>query len=458
MFHRRLVTAACVSLAAACACARAGEPCFRDDFSAKPLDAAWVVTYDPLPPALEVTRGLLVVKHSSSWYMPSRQMDISKFPSGVRLSADMFFYPRPGFEWEQTGAPYPLGFQDEQGGVGRTYARFALIDINGDRYTDAVEFQAKSGDANYKAFLPGYNPATDQEFHRFAIEWKPAEVAAYFDGKRFAQFSVKIDKPLWVVGRNEYVNVLLDNVTLSELKPGSGVPGDAPEVVSQRGPIARAAPDKIKYWYFEGLGYEAYRIEEMFQAGALTACEAWSQGIRPPLPPVDYDQLAAHDVAIIAGVDLASIGPGGKRLLRDYLRGGGGMLVLGGKVGYACGGWRGSELEQFLPIRLGNANNDLDRMSDGFLTPGESHWITQGLDLSRKPKAEYVNTISGAKEGAKVILKAGERPFLVVWERDGHRVACLLGTPYGAASENYFGWSEWPVLVKRTLLWLGHRE
>lgn len=432
----------------------------RDDFSGDKLNPAFAVTYEvrEVRPGVSQVRGLLLVRYGVSWYMPSPRIAIAKYPHGVRLAADIFFYPRPGFAWGQTGNPYPLGFQDSEGGVGSNYARFTFLDSDRDRITDTIRFQTSDGARRMDTDLKGYNPATDQNFHRFAIDWTPNEVRAYFDGRLFATHKISIRKPLWVVGRNEYINVLMDDLELVKLGPNSKPPAPAASFAQKKASVVRAPPGKVRYWYFQGLGCEALRLEEMFPPSVLTATEVWSDGAKPPLPPIEYEQLIRHEVAVIANADLTVIGPAGKRLLRDYLRNGGAMLVIGGNVGYALGGWKDSVLEEMLPVRLHKNPRDLAPLANGRLRPGRPHWIIKDLDLSSGPQAQYINVVDGVRTGAETILYAGDKPFLVVWEKGGCRVACILGTPYGSAKKNYFGRQGWDNLLKRTLRWLGHRD
>ena len=433
---------------------------FRDDFSGRSLSPAWVKTYEPyeVRPGLIQVRGLFLARHSVSWYVPSHEITIAHHRHGVRLAADVFFYPRPGFEWHQTGAPHPLGFQNSKGGVGTAYARFTFVDADRDKFTDTLRFETKSGDRRFSTDLAGYNPATDNHLHRLAIDWKPGEVKACFDGKPFATHKIRIKEPLWVAGRNEYINVLMDNFELVKLGRKPQPPGAAAAFSTKGSATSHAKSDRVRYWYFQGLHHEAYGIEQMFPAGVLTVSEAWSHGMAPPLPPIEYEELVRHDAAIIANADLRTIGPMGKRILRDYLRSGRGMLVLGGKAAYASGGWRGSVMEDVLPVRLSESPRDIEKLENGRLKQGDPHWITEGLDLSMKPRTDFINKVVGVKQGATVLLYAGNRPFLVIWEKDDYRVACILGTPYGSGEAIYFGWDGWNGLVRRTLLWLGRRD
>ena len=70
---------------------------------------------------------------------------------------------------------------------------------------------------------------------------------------------------------------------------------------------------------------------------------------------------------------------------------------------------------------------------------------------------EFVHRVAAVKQGAKVLLYAGKKPFLATWETDDGRAACILGTPYGPEAGQYFRWEHWPALMKNILQWLGGR-
>lgn len=237
--------------------------------------------------------------------------------------------------------------------------------------------------------------------------------------------------------------------------------------------VIRRIDDGIRYFLMSGLLSEVYQFDEAFRrAGAKPATADLPQtahyslsvyGAGPKLTtfPLDYDALMRYDALIAANVRIDCVGIVGRHMLQDYLTHGGGLLVLGGKAAYGGGGWAGSDLEVLLPLRVDTGPSDIRKLASGVLKPGERHWIVRSIDLQEGPRVSYVHN-ARIKNGAKVLLYAGGHPFLVVWEKDGARVACILGTPYtddsAGGGPEFLNWAGWPDLLTRTLQWLGRRE
>jgi len=78
------------------------------------------------------------------------------------------------------------------------------------------------------------------------------------------------------------------------------------------------------------------------------------------------------------------------------------------------------------------------------------------VDLSAAPQVYWIHE-ARPKPSAKVVLKAGDRPLLVLGTRGKGRVAAFLGTPMGKAPEGklpFWQWKGWDKLMRNTLIWL----
>lgn len=93
-------------------------------------------------------------------------------------------------------------------------------------------------------------------------------------------------------------------------------------------------------------------------AGATLAAVWREAGIgvvltAPEAMPTDLLSLQAHDLVVLQNVSADAIGPEGQALLASYVRDlGGGLLTLGGRESYGAGGWKGSALEDLVPVSL----------------------------------------------------------------------------------------------------------
>lgn len=226
-------------------------------------------------------------------------------------------------------------------------------------------------------------------------------------------------------------------------------------------------------WYYAmmGLFSERYRLDQAFDlAGrepppedvpAVGEYTLNTYGMGPQISafPYDYDKLMRYEAVVIANVHVDCLGPIGREMLRDYVTHGGGLLVLGGMAAYACADWTGSALGDVLPVEPRAEPFDVRRIESGGLRLGRPHAIMEGIDLAARPGAEYIHQLRAVRDGAEVLLYAGKHPFLVVWEKDRGRVACVLGTPYGSTPAGgppqYVDWEHWPRLVANVLRWLG---
>lgn len=230
--------------------------------------------------------------------------------------------------------------------------------------------------------------------------------------------------------------------------------------------VIRRIPGKRHYFTMKGTFSEYLRLEEAFRLAGQEAprdglptvgvytYSGYGMGAQISVFPFDYDQLMRYAALVAANVDMDCLGVIGKEMLRDYVLHGGGLLVLGGRGAYAGGGWKKSKLEDLLPFELKQGECDLERTDGATLRLGEAHAITRGIDLDSAPRVDYLHHIAGLKKGARILLRAGDRPFLVVRETGEGRVACILAAPYGPVQGQYFAWPEWPRLLKNVLIWL----
>ncbi len=170
-----------------------------------------------------------------------------------------------------------------------------------------------------------------------------------------------------------------------------------------------------------------------------------------------YKEIMALDAVVLNNVPAEALGPEGLALLRDYVRHGGGLLVLGGWFAYGGGHYAESPLAEMLPVRCGRPF-DIRWHKSGLAlraAPGAA-WLA-GTRLAEKPQALWLHELPGIKPGARVAMMAGDRPFLVAGTYGQGRVACILGTPMGVSAgggKAFFECSEWPALLGRVIRWL----
>ncbi len=152
-------------------------------------------------------------------------------------------------------------------------------------------------------------------------------------------------------------------------------------------------------------------------------------------------------------------------LIRDYVRAGGGFVMIGGDLSFASGGYTGTPIEEFLPVTLprGGKLVDLARFKPVLTEAGRYHPITM-LDIVPEANAEAwaklpplsgSNRVAGLAPGGLALtthptLKSADGPSPVISVRefgDGRVLAVtsdstwhwdLLAVGEGGDSRNFY--------------------
>ena len=201
-----------------------------------------------------------------------------------------------------------------------------------------------------------------------------------------------------------------------------------------------------------GLYSQHYRVEEAVKAldaeAAVKRFDGWDF-----FPPT-YEELLGYDLLVLsdvpAGPDYAN------EMVADFVRHGGGLLVLGGMLTYGAGQWRGTTLESILPVA----------MPEGF----DCRWLPGGARphvLSDHPAVRGIRWPDDArfywihagvpKPDANVVLAADGQPILVVGHCGDGRIAAVLATCHGEPKRRQVeAWTtpEWTRLLSQTMQWL----
>lgn len=86
-------------------------------------------------------------------------------------------------------------------------------------------------------------------------------------------------------------------------------------------------------------------------AAVLRADGLEVQALAPDRLPRDAAELDRVDLAVLSNVPAAALSPEQMEGLRDYVRRGGGLVVIGGDQSLTAGAYRGTALEEALPVR-----------------------------------------------------------------------------------------------------------
>jgi len=173
--------------------------------------------------------------------------------------------------------------------------------------------------------------------------------------------------------------------------------------------------------------------------------------------PAGYQGIMGYDVIVLNNVSAAALSPNDQALLVDYVRHGGGLLVLGGWYAFGGGQYAESALADVLPVECGKPFDIRPHRPGLAVAPGTGN-LFDGLDLGEKPVVLWHQEVPGLKKGAQVLLTAGGKPFVVSGTFGKGRVACVLGSVTGTATAGgkpFFECRVWPQVLGRLLKWLG---
>ncbi len=170
--------------------------------------------------------------------------------------------------------------------------------------------------------------------------------------------------------------------------------------------------------------------------------------------PATLDEMLGYDVVVLADIPQNPLTEDKRQMLADYVRNGGGLLVLGGTYTGGAGKWEGSPLEPLLPVQMGDVAD--------LKSSGQAISLTSagGKRLGKLPGPLGVvlwrNNLK-PRPGAEVWMTAGSDPFAVYAPAGAGRVVYVLGTCYGEAPAGktaFWDAPAWPEAVVRMLGWL----
>ncbi|MDD5704808.1 MAG: glutamine amidotransferase [Kiritimatiellae bacterium] len=212
-----------------------------------------------------------------------------------------------------------------------------------------------------------------------------------------------------------------------------------------------------------GLGYDRYRIADVVHAfgGNSTVKVVWAKNDQRGMTfvglPEDPGALFQYSIIYLCNINLRGLGLKYKQAIREYVRRGGALVVMGGQQGYERGGWRGSLIEEALPVESAPAGRGgLIRAPRGLSLKinGKMPWL-EGISTASSPLTHYLHAVT-VKPTGTVLVQAGDKPFLVTGAYGQGRVVCLLGVPWGAPKPTetpFWGWDDWVDLLREVCWW-----
>jgi uncharacterized membrane protein len=176
----------------------------------------------------------------------------------------------------------------------------------------------------------------------------------------------------------------------------------------------------------------------------------------------DYERLFKYRVVLLANTQPDVLRRVGATILAHYLSRGGGLILTGGDSAFR---FRFEdpphELDGYIPIEAAPEGN-LAKKTVQLNSPAKDHPIFKGIDLSNLPYLYYCHDVKPRADlPSRVLMKAGDAPFIVELARGDTRVVAVLCVPFGETELNpgktpLWEWDQWPKLFANVVKYAGH--
>jgi uncharacterized membrane protein len=173
--------------------------------------------------------------------------------------------------------------------------------------------------------------------------------------------------------------------------------------------------------------------------------------------PGSYEEMFKQDLLVLNNVTAPSLTDFGQDAVREFVKAGGSLLVLGGQFSLGAGAYRNSVLGDVLPVQVSATPFDLVRLDPpGRLMVAPAARVLHGLKLPETSACFWLNAVQ-PKPDAWVEITAGDRPFLICGRYGAGKVAVVAGTVCGepvGTQRAFWETDDWPDLLCPVLRWM----
>jgi uncharacterized membrane protein len=138
--------------------------------------------------------------------------------------------------------------------------------------------------------------------------------------------------------------------------------------------------------------------------------------------PATAEQWKKFDVIVLGDLDASFLPPAQQHAIEQAVRGGAGLLMIGGQNSFGPGGYKGTPIEQALPVAVGelSAAQEKTPFVPAFTPAGPAHpameglsaWFGNGAGKAEKELPPLLGNVvvNAPKPGAEVLLTHQDRP------------------------------------------------
>ena len=179
--------------------------------------------------------------------------------------------------------------------------------------------------------------------------------------------------------------------------------------------------------------------------------------------PYDYTRLFEYRSILFHNTEPETIRRVGASILVNYLTRGGGLVLTGGDSAFTTElSSPVHDINNYIPVKA--KGNNLAKTTLQLNSPVADHPIFKGIDLSKLPYAYFVHDLELKPDlPSKVLMKVGDKPFIIELTRGDQRTICVLSAPFGDEGVNagkpaYWSWDQWEKLMSNIMKYTGHAE
>lgn len=210
----------------------------------------------------------------------------------------------------------------------------------------------------------------------------------------------------------------------------------------------------------KGLWWDYFHLGEVMaeMGGAFPTSSYYSRGqYGTSLDgfPNTWQQLSSHNLVILANIDAPALQARGRALLEEYVKNGGGLLILGGPFAFQRGGYRHTALDRMLPCDLVGDNR---LKADNLIwkpTDEAAKWFPKNLKWELSPRAFYYHPMR-PRPTSTVLVEADGHPVVAVIPYGKGRVGVVAATVEGDPQEQlaFWEWGDLPRLLAAVSSWV----
>jgi len=217
---------------------------------------------------------------------------------------------------------------------------------------------------------------------------------------------------------------------------------------------------------------DAWRSNPRLEVSYLTGWDALAKFPETPEALHEFDVVVLSDVdsdSLVLYPDertlRAPMGPNRLKSVREYVRLGGALLMIGGYASFTgrhnSGNYHGTPVEEALPVNCLAQDDDRMETPEGVTVDMKesSHPVTRGIEWNPSPIFNGSNRLE-AKKDSKVLatIKETGDPMIVLWKYGSGRsmaFASDIAPHWGSGFQN---WKYYEQFWNQAIEWLASRE